>query len=96
MGTTVGAIIMAMLAKEPRSGPAFGKNCDILEDGMVVTPVRRNGKWGAPERLGTTIDVRNNLRTLCDHCKLNDADRLALFIEFGKWIRKDHRVRSEV
>lgn len=86
---------MAMLAKNPKSGPAFGKNCDILLDGKVTSSVRRNGVWGSHEVIGTTISVRDNLRRLADHCKLNDADRNALFAELQKWIRRDFRARSE-
>ena len=96
MGTTTGLIVMAMLAKEPRLGPALGHNCDILTDGRVVTPVRRNGEWGPAEVIGTTISVRDNLRELADHCKLNDADRTAMFAELQKWIHKDHRAKSEI
>ena len=95
MGTTTGAIVMAMLAKQPKNGPAFGLNCDILLDGRVVSPVRRYGKWGAAEVIGTVESVRDNLRRLADHCKLPDAERVALFTEMQKWIRKDYRAKSE-
>ena len=105
IGTTAGLMVMAMLAKRPKVGPALGMTCDILLDAScnhgngcickVVTPVRRNGVWGRPEVLGTVISVRDNLRTLADHCKLSDPDREALFAELHKWIRKDHRARSE-
>ena len=88
-------IVMAMLAKQPKNGPAFGQTCDILTDGKVVTPVRRYGVWGKPEAIGTTESVRDNLRWLADHCKLSDTDRLAMFAELQKWIRVDMRARSE-
>lgn len=94
MGTTTGLIVMAMLAKQPKNGPAFGHNCDILADGKVVTKVRRYGRWGEPEALGTVISVRDNLRQLADHCRLSDADREALFAELRRWIRKDFRAVS--
>ena len=99
-GTTTGCLVQAMLAKQPKSGPAFGIHCDIDADGYVTTMVRRiqEGKVYLPpqvERIGTTIAVRDNLRELCDHCKLNDNDRQAFFAEFQKWIRKDYRVRIE-
>lgn len=96
MGTTTGMIVMAMLAKQPKNGPAFGQTCDILTDGRVVTPVRRYGVWGKPETVGSTESVRDNLRRLCDHCRFSDADRLALFSELQKWIRRDMRARSEI
>lgn len=95
LATTTGLIVMAMLAKQPRHGIAFGHTCDILLDGTVVTPMRRNGQWGEPGKIGSIIDVRDNVRRLADHCRLNDADRVALFCELSKWVRKDHRARSE-
>lgn len=99
-GTTTGCMIQAMLAKQPRSGPAFGTVCDIDADGYVTTMVRRmkEGKIYLPpkvERIGTTIAVRDNLRELCEHCKLSDVDRQALFAEFHKWIRHDYRIKIE-
>jgi hypothetical protein len=96
MGTTVGSIITAMFGCNPKNGPAFGLTCDILLDGKVVTPVRRNGVWGKPEALGTVESVRDNIRVLADHCKLNDSDREALFDELRKWVRRDFRAKSEV
>ena len=89
-----------MLAKQPKSGPAFGINCDIDADGYVTTVVRRiqEGKVYLPpqrERIGTTIAVRDSLRQLCDHCRLSDSDRQEFFAEFQKWIRKDYRAKSE-
>ncbi len=94
MGTTTGLIVMAMLARQPKNGPALGHNCDILLDGKVVTPVRRYGIWGAPEVLGTVETVRDGLRHLADHCKLPDAEREALFAELRKWVRRDYRATS--
>src|ERR1035437_10522750 len=99
-GSTTGCLVQAMLAKQPRSGPAFGTSCDIDADGYVTTIVRRiqEGKVYLPpkvERIGTTISVRDNLRQLCDHCKLSDNDRQAFFAEFQKWIRRDARIKIE-
>ncbi len=94
MGTTVGAIITAMFACNPKNGPAFGLTCDITLEGKVITPVRRGGTWGRPEVIGTVESIRDNIRVLADHCKLNDRDREALFDEVRKWVRIDHRAKS--
>ncbi len=100
LGTTTGSIVQAMLAKQPKVGPALGETCDITIDGYVETMVKeRRGKIFVPserKRIGSVIDVRDNLRRLCDHCKLSDADRLAFFESFQKWIRKDYRAKSEI
>jgi hypothetical protein len=95
LGTTAGLIVMAMLAKQPKHGPALGANCEILTDGRVVAKVRRYGVWGRAETIGTAESVRDSLRRLADHCKLSDADREALFEELRRWIFKDHRAKSE-
>lgn len=95
MGTTVGAVITAMLGVNPKNGPAFGLTCDIRLDGKVITPVRRGGVWGKPEVIGTVESVRDNIRVLADHCKLGDRDREALFEELRKWVRRDFRAKSE-
>lgn len=96
IGTTTGLMVMAMLAKEPKAGPALGMTCEILLDSKVVTPVRRHGVWGRPEVIGTVETVRDNLRRLADHCKLPDDERNALFGELHKWIYKDWRAKSEI
>ena len=95
MGTTCGLIVMAMLARSPKNGPALGHNCEILTDGRVVTPVRRYGVWGKPETIGTVESVRDTIRRLADHCKLADAEREALFEELRKYVYRDHRAKSE-
>ncbi len=96
MGTTTGAIVMAMLGKIPKTGPAYGFTCDILPSGIVVTTVRKNDKWMPMQPIGSTIAVRDNLRQLADHCKLDDEERSALFAEMQKWIRKDYRAVSTI
>lgn len=86
---------MAMLAKQPKHGPALGSTCEILTDGRVVAKVRRYGVWGKPETIGTVESVRDSLRRLADHCKLSDTDREALFEELRRWCFRDHRAKSE-
>lgn len=95
-GTTTGLIIMAMLAKVPKVGMAFGQTCDIRIDGYVETLFRDRGKWYPPTIIGRVEDVRDNVRRLCDHLKLDDAEREAVFMELRKWIRRDHRATSGV
>lgn len=94
-GTTTGVIVQAMFAKVPRNGMAFGPTCDILLDGTVITNFRNFGKWTPDTKIGDVTSMRDNMRRLADHCKLNDADRLALFVELNKWVRKDHRALAE-
>ena len=92
--TTTGLIVQAILAAQPDRGQAFGKNCDIAIDGMVTCMHRQLGKWHGPIAIGSVQAVRDNLRRLADHCKLDDAEREALFSELRKWVRKDFRATS--
>lgn len=87
---------MAMLAKIPKVGPAYGKTCDILPSGIVITPHRINGKWTEQCPIGSVIAVRDSLRRLADHCRLPDEEREELFEELRKWIRKDYRAVSTI
>lgn len=88
---------MAMLGKIPSGGPAYGKTCDILTNGVVVTPTRKHdGNWTEMRPIGTIIAVRDNVRRLADHCKLPDAEREAMFEELRKWVRRDYRATSEL
>lgn len=96
MGTTTGSVVMAMLAKVPKNGPAFGQTCDILTNGIVITPHRINGTWTEQRPVGTILAVRDNMRRLADHCKLSDPEREALFDELRKWVRRDYRAVSEL
>jgi hypothetical protein len=87
---------MAMLAKQPKKGMAFGQTADISEDGYFETMIRQLGKWCAPTRIGTVEAVRDNVRRLADHCKLEDVERNALFEELRKWVKRDRRAKSEI
>lgn len=87
---------MAILAKTPKLGPAYGKTCDILSNGIVITTHRVNGKWTDMRPIGSVISMRNAMRLLADHCKLPDKEREALFDELRKWIRKDYRAVSTI
>lgn len=100
LGSSTGAVVMAMLAKEPQFGPAFGAWCEITKDGVIETQVRQQDddgmwRWQKPIPIGTVVQVRDALRRLSqDHCKFNDGEVEALFEEFRKWVRKDHRAKS--
>ena len=96
LGTTTGLIVMAMLGQQPKKGIAFGETCNIRLDGLIETKMRKNGTWYPPTVVGTVEAVRDNVRRLCDHCRLSDGEREAVFVELRKWIGRDHRATSGV
>ena len=57
----------------------------------TVDEWKLGGKTFSP---GTVIEVRDEMRRLADFCKLSDADRIAFFAEFGKWIERDERANQ--
>jgi|SRR5665213_455992 len=94
IGTTTGAIVMALLAQKPKRGFAFGKTCEISATGQVWSMTRvKDGVWKNVQ-IGTVEAVRDNLRRLADHCKLNDDDRAALFDALRKWVKRDLRAND--
>jgi|SRR5690242_2738007 len=94
LGTTEGAVIMAIIGKTPALGPCYGETCDILPTGIVVTKHRINGKWTELRPIGSIVALRDSIRRLADHCKLPDNERVELFAELSKWVRKDYRAVS--
>lgn len=97
LATTTGSIVRAILAKQTRSYPEFGRTADITKDGWFISTLKRAGIIIKPCcYIGTVEDVRDNLRRLADHCHLTDAEREALFEQLRKWIRRDYRATSEV
>lgn len=94
-GTTTGAILRAVLGHQSKVGLAFGSYCDITKGGVCWTMVRyRKGEPFSWVALGEITAVRDNLRHLADHCKLNDRDRTEMFVSLKKWIRRDDRATS--
>lgn len=94
LGTTTGLIVMTILAKQPKRGPALGQHCIIDKEGWIKAQVRKDGQWVGQVRIGTVANVRDALRHLADHCKIDDAQRNELFEELRKWIKKDERATS--
>lgn len=93
-GTTTGMIIRAVLNKRTKFDHEFGKTIEIMLDGTAWTPQRVKGTWREPTPIGHIDAIRDNVRRVADHCKLNDADRIALFDELRMWVGKDHRATS--
>lgn len=85
-------ILRAVLGRRPPRPPAFGPTCVITPDGYVLTnAIHADGTPEVGFCLGTTIQVRDQLRALADVLDLSDEDRVAMFAEFGKWVAVDNR-----
>lgn len=88
---SVGPIISAVTAQYLPNVPTYGRHCDIDTEGNVVTKVLRDDHWMGPITIGKIDAVRDAVRRLADHCKLSDSERIALFEELRKWVRRDCR-----
>lgn len=95
--TLDGAVVIAVLGRVPPSRrQCFASPTAIIDaDGQVRCPfIDRNGEIDAEFIVGTTIELRDNMRQLCDAAKLSDDERRAFFEALGKWIEKDYRATS--
>lgn len=91
----LGCMLRAMLGKQGRVVPQYGRSCTITGDGYVVAPLlRRDGQTDRHSMIGTCGQVESELRKLADHCKMDDAERQELFKTFVEWVGVDERVKS--
>jgi len=90
------SLILAILNISPRRVPAFADTAAITEEGMVVCGFKkRDGHLIPAIAIGSVDWCRDQVRRIADREKLNDVDRLALFIEFQKWIVVDLRAAGK-
>jgi len=90
--TQTGAIALAMLHVWPRTCPAYGDEGVITSSGMVLAAFKdREGDYAPLVPVGMIGDIVDDFRRVADHLKLNDADRVAMFVELQKWISVDMR-----
>ena len=97
----MGMVVKAVLGLNRAWGHAYGLSATIDANGVVRTSYREPHKPTEfnPNRfythkrwpIGSITDLRDEFRRLADHCKLNDKDRNALFLELKKWCGKDER-----
>jgi hypothetical protein len=93
--TMLGTIMLAVLGETPRLPPALGLGAVISSDRLVFCDfVNRDGYLKTAAFVCDVEDLVNNFRGLADHLKLDDDDRIILFGELRKWIKKDWRASS--
>lgn len=89
----MGLITRAVLGLNSRVGPALGLEATIRKDGVVTAALR--GPTGkrvtSAHPLGDVMALRDEFRRLADFCKLDDAERIALFDMVKKWAGRDLR-----
>lgn len=88
-------IVLATL-KLHRHLPRLAASAKIDTHGAVHTVMLTSEEplEGRKVRLGQVNHIRDGLRRLADHCKLDDADRQAMFDAFSGWIAKDERAND--
>lgn len=92
----LGTIMLAVLGETPRFPPALGLGAVISSDGMIFCDfVTKDGRLRTAAFVCDIEDLINNFRGLADHLKLSDEDRIILFSELRKWIKKDWRASSD-
>lgn len=90
--TKLGALVIAVCGKMTDNPPRITGSAEINEDGWVIAPFhRRDGKI-ENSIVGDVNYLTRSFSELADTLRLSDADRIAMFSEVKRWIRKDHRV----
>lgn len=95
--TMLGAVIIAVLGRTPKNPPFFNVWATIDAEGVIRAGfVARNGLQYHDFPICHVRDLGVELNRLADHCKLDDAQRAALFEEVRKWVRSDARAKGRV
>lgn len=96
--TKLGCILIAVLGRMPENPPRVGLTGAIItEGGMVCCDMQLNPCASFKlTAIGTTKELVDELRQLCDKLKLPDVDREAMFALVRKWIVKDYRAVSDL
>lgn len=94
--TLLGCFVLAILGwQHGRKPPRLGRVANIDHNGILYSNMQtKDGLIMPNHKLGPVQDVVAQFNRVCDDLKLPDQDRIALFTEFRKWIRKDARARS--
>jgi hypothetical protein len=95
--TMLGCIVQAVIGVAASNPPTFGLTAIIDANGIVRTNMikrnratgRNEGHIGVP--LGTTIQIRDEWRTLADAIKATDAEREEMFDLLKRWVGTDFR-----
>lgn len=88
----LGCILLAVLGKNAKNPPWFGRSAIITSDGFVLAnfcTAAGEVKHGA--LVCNAAELTANFRGLADHLKLGDKDREAMFVAVRQWIAEDYR-----
>ena len=90
-------IVVAMLGQWPAKLPALDRGgAKIDTTGFLFTPICTGYDKDWPiVRIGRVEDVRDGLRRLADHCRLDDVERALAMDAFKSWIKHDARATAE-
>jgi hypothetical protein len=86
-GTKLGAILRAAYGEPHEDGIAwFGSHATVTSDGFLIADfVESNGEYHMGAFVGSLSDLKDNLGNLARHCKLTEADAIALECAVTKW-----------
>ena len=98
--TFLGNVLLAVMGRAPTfHRPRIVGAAEITKDGFVVAPVQwpehGPGQSGITH-LCTSEELRDDMRRLADFLRLDDGEREAMNRELRMWIKRDHRVVTDL
>lgn len=90
--TALGCLLLAVIGRNAKHPPWFGRSAEITAEGLVVTSfTHRSGRRYEPWVWGSVEELTAAFSRLADELKLNDADRIELFRQVRQWVARDNR-----
>lgn len=95
--TLMGAVVLAIIGHVPNKKPYFTGLATIDKMGVVWAKFHPRG-YLLPRKtpICRVEDWTDELRRLCDLCKLDDREVNEFFTEAKKWIERDERAVSRL
>lgn len=89
--TPLGALVLAVIGRNAKNPPWFGRSAEIMEDGSVWTSITLPGKPPRRHVVGSVQFLTETFSRLADEVQLDDKDRIELFRCVRQWCARDHR-----
>lgn len=91
--SVMGAVIIAMIGKQRRTVPQFGRSAIIDPIGMLRADLyRKDGTWAYMTGIMSVDSFRDELGKVADHIDATDDERADMYKTAREWIGRDLRI----
>ena len=88
----LGAVVLAAIGKTPANPPYLSGRATITSDGLLMCDfTSKDGVFHPGALVGDDEDFARNLLGLCNHCQLNNDEKIEFLARVNHWIEFDHR-----